>query len=309
MNGFTSTGLLSLLHRVLAATDPALTDGVVRPDPMDRAVAPDASKRALVARALEHHGPGLLLRVGLHLEAADETPVLTVLRQSPDSSVIAQKWMRLERYHHAAHRTVIEQPRPGLWLCRRHSETAPASLGENCLIAGLLFGLLADTGLRPDILEIGGKRLRAEGFGSADLRGTDGARFTIRWKCDPAARRASEPNRPAPIGDRLADLLAADPGRSWRIDDAAPCLAVSRRSLQRKLAAEGRTFSTLLRRARMREAVRLLADRSVGLADIGYCCGYADQAHFHRDFRRATNMTPKVFRAIADEGEIGAIVQ
>jgi AraC-like DNA-binding protein len=34
----------------------------------------------------------------------------------------------------------------------------------------------------------------------------------------------------------------------------------------------------------------------MSIADIGYWCGYADQAHFQRDFRRAVNMTPGRYR-------------
>jgi len=60
--------------------------------------------------------------------------------------------------------------------------------------------------------------------------------------------------------------------------------------------AQGRTFSTVLRRARMRQATQLLTRSNVPLSEIGYCCGYADQAHFQRDFLRATNITPRVFR-------------
>lgn len=307
MTGFTSTGLLSLLHRVLEAADPGLTRGIDRADPMERAITSEAAKRNLIDRAMTAHGPGLLLRVGLHLDEADEAPVLTVLRRAPDPQVIAAKWMRLERYHHAAHRTVIDTAAPGLWRCRRHSETTPASLGENLLIAGVLFGLLTLAGLRPETLEIGGHLLHPD-FRDADPGRTDGACFSIRWSG--SSRDAALPRPQADrLSDRLTDLLAADPGRSWRIDDAAAPLALSRRSLQRKLAAEGRSFSTLLRRARMREAVRLLGQDRAGLADIGYCCGYADQAHFHRDFRRAANMTPKTFRAIAARDQIGAIVQ
>jgi AraC-like DNA-binding protein len=103
------------------------------------------------------------------------------------------------------------------------------------------------------------------------------------------------------MADRLAGILAGDVGRSWKIGDAASQMAISTRSLQRHLAADGRSFSTALRRARMSQATKLLTGTKTPLAEIGYCCGYADQAHFQRDFRRVTNMTPKRFRQASDQ--------
>ena len=44
--------------------------------------------------------------------------------------------------------------------------------------------------------------------------------------------------------------------------------------------------------------VRGRAD-TASLAEIGYCCGYADQPHFQRDFRRALNMSPGEYRRVA----------
>jgi AraC-like DNA-binding protein len=59
------------------------------------------------------------------------------------------------------------------------------------------------------------------------------------------------------------------------------------------------TFSTALRTARIDEAARLLREEAASLAEIGYCCGYADQPHFQRDFRRALNMSPGDYRRVS----------
>ena len=304
VDGFTSTGLVSLLVRALEEVDPGLLRGAGRPDPMDQAIVPEAAKLDLVARVMARHGPGLLLAVGQYLRAADETPALTVLLHSADPDVLAGKWMRLERYHHAFHRTRIAPVAPAGWDCCRAGGEVPPSLGANCLIAGLLLGLAGAVGLQDARLELGTQVLRP-----ADLRGVilpSGEtlrRFRVRWSPE---RVAEEPARGegveaagGALSERLADLLAGDIGRSWRLGDAAARLALSGRSLQRRLNAEGRSFSSVLRRARMRRATELLTGVDTGLAEIGYCCGYADQAHFQRDFRRATNLTPGAFRQIA----------
>lgn len=307
MAEFTSTGLVQLMLKVLGEADPALVDGIGRPGPMATAVEPDATKRLLVARAMERHGPGLLLSVGQHLADMDETPVRAILVASRDPSVLADKWMRLERYFHSSHRTRIVA-RPTGWFCRREALREPALPGENCLIAGLLYGLLGEIGMKGARLLIAGRELVPEDFpGFALPPREDAEAFAIGWE-RAAVRRSRESPHPetgngGDLAARLVDLVAADAGRVWRIEAAAAAVGLSARTLQRRLTAAGWTFQAVVRRARMRAATALLAGSPASLAEIGYCCGYADQAHFQRDFRRMTNMTPKTYRELATSGE------
>ncbi|WP_370284604.1 helix-turn-helix transcriptional regulator [Pseudooceanicola nanhaiensis] len=297
MDAFASTGLVSLILAVMREADPALVAGLSRPDPMRGAVLPESVKRDLVDAIMARHGPGPLLSIGAHLGRADEMPVAAVLLRSAGPEVLAKKWSRLERYHHASHRTRIAL-RDG-WECTRYSTGAPASVGENCLIAGLLLGLLRGIGCRECALVIAGRAVAAGDLPQAALpAGETLERFGLRWSGIGTGDAPSAPGA-RDVADRLSDLLAADPGRGWRIAAAARALGLSPRSLQRQLGQAERTFSGVLRRARMREATRLLTGSSASLAEIGYCCGYADQAHFQRDFLRATNTTPGAFRRIA----------
>ena len=231
--------------------------------------APDS---ALIPQAMERHGPGLLLSAGLLLHRAEVTPTLACLRQDPDPQMIAAKFMRLEGYRHAACRTRISQD-GGRWDCTRESRGTAAGLGQNCLIAGALMGLLKDTGHGNIAVTIGGRRIEARDVLRAGLpAGETGTSFTITWTGRDLPLPAPEPDSP-----ELSAHLAA-------------------------LLAEGLSFSEVMRQTRMKEAARLLADPAVSLAETGYCCGYADQAHFQRDFRRAMGMTPTRFR------EIGAVI-
>ena len=220
-----------------------------------------------------------------------------MLAMSPDPSLLADKWMRLERYHHSSHRTVIDPSRQHMWTCTRRGTAAPAGLAENLLIAGVLFGLLERLGAEDCRLRVEGQTVSAESFGNLELRGAC-AEFALLWSADQASDHTHGPVT-GNIADTLADLLARDIGRCWRLKDAAMELAVSERSLQRHLGRSGRNFSSVLRRARMREATQLLAKTDTSLAEIGYCCGYADQAHFQRDFQRVANMTPRTFRDVS----------
>lgn len=305
MAEFTHTGLVSLLIGVLKLEAPHLVADLDRPDPLDRATSDDDVKRRLIQRVVREQGTGLLLDIGQHLALADETPTLAVLAQPQQAATLAEKWMRLERYYHHAHRTRIICERSTMWNCARVSEvaSAPATQGENCLIAGVLLGLAGLIGLQGVRLQIDGKAYKPEQLRRLNLPENQTlSRFQICWKSSRyRPQDLQDTAMSVPFSDRLADVLAEDIGRSWKIADAAQCMALSPRTLQRRLSAEHRTFSTVLRRARMRMATRHLTHTGTGLAEIGYCCGYADQAHFQRDFLRATNVTPRAFREMAQE--------
>ena len=303
MENFASAGLVNLVQRVVGAADPALISGQPLPDPFFRGIQSAGSKRSLVDRVLQKHGPGLLLSVGQHLHLIEDTPVATVFRNSADPQVLADKWLRLERYHHVSHRTRIQPLGHEGWDCHRHSLDSMPTLGENCLIAGLLMGLVGLVGARNCRLLIAGSEFHPSELRHAEfLTDVSLETFQIIWSpfvMRDMPERCARPETATGMANRLAGLLANDVGRSWKIGDAARQMAVSTRSLQRHLAVDGRSFSSALRRARMRQATELLTGTATPLAEIGYCCGYADQAHFQRDFRRVTNMTPKRFRQVS----------
>ena len=92
---------------------------------------------------------------------------------------------------------------------------------------------------------------------------------------------------------RSADNLAVAP-----VDDLCARFGVSERTLQRLLHKRiGLGPKWLIRRRRLQEAADRLRDSGADLAGIAAELGYADQAHFTRDFRTATGMTPGEFAA------------
>ena len=83
-----------------------------------------------------------------------------------------------------------------------------------------------------------------------------------------------------------------------RVDDLCGRFDIAERTLQRLLHKRiGLGPKWLIRRRRLQEAAERLRDDSGGLASIAADLGYADQAHFTRDFRRATGLTPGEFAA------------
>lgn len=105
--------------------------------------------------------------------------------------------------------------------------------------------------------------------------------------------------------DRITALLLDDLGRGWRVATVARSLGASSRTLQRALACEGMSFRDVLRRARVDAAARLLLQRDPSLTEIGYACGFADQAHFTREFKTRFNMTPGAYRELVAQRSSG----
>jgi len=90
-------------------------------------------------------------------------------------------------------------------------------------------------------------------------------------------------------------LLAED--RGFRaLGEVARRLGVSTRTLKRKLAAEGTSFSEILDEERRERALLLVHSLALSLEQVAERVGYTDLANFTRAFRRWTGTTPAAFR-------------
>lgn len=78
--------------------------------------------------------------------------------------------------------------------------------------------------------------------------------------------------------------------------DVAEIAGVSARTLQRKLALIGLSYSDVLDTVRYEHASQLLRDTDCRIIDVAFSSGYTDPAHFSRAFRRMTGVTPRQFR-------------
>jgi AraC-like DNA-binding protein len=94
-----------------------------------------------------------------------------------------------------------------------------------------------------------------------------------------------------------------------RLSDGAPTLAtaaaamaVSPRTLQRRLRDEGVSFAGALSKLRHDLAVHLLEDRTLAMYEVGFLLGYAEPTAFHRAFRRWRGISPRRFRETAGKG-------
>lgn len=80
-------------------------------------------------------------------------------------------------------------------------------------------------------------------------------------------------------------------------EDVAKQLGVSTRTLKRRLADQGTTFSDLVDDQRRQRALLLIENRELSVGEVAARLGYTEIASFTRAFRRWTGQTPASFRA------------
>jgi AraC-like DNA-binding protein len=80
------------------------------------------------------------------------------------------------------------------------------------------------------------------------------------------------------------------------VERLAHSLGWSVRTLQRRLAARGSSYSDLLGDVRKALALNLLENGSLGIAQIAYCLGYSDVSTFNHAFRRWVGQAPRDYR-------------
>ncbi len=80
------------------------------------------------------------------------------------------------------------------------------------------------------------------------------------------------------------------------VERLAQSLGWSVRTLQRRLAARGFSYSDLLGQVRKSMALNLLENPSLGIAQIAYCLGYSEVSTFNHAFRRWVGQPPREYR-------------
>jgi len=97
------------------------------------------------------------------------------------------------------------------------------------------------------------------------------------------------------VENAIAPLL---PHGKARAPEIARRLGVSPRTLVRRLAAEGLTFSTVLDRLRADLARRYLQDGGLSISKIAWMLGYREVSAFTHAYKRWTGRTPREARAL-----------
>jgi len=273
---FASAAMLRLIRLGLQRQGLALP----RP-PAAGAHVPLADKRALLQTLMDRHGPAVIFRIGEAVQDAPEEPTLTALLPAADPPDLVRRFQRLERYVHSRHRVEVVASGHGRLRLRHVSLKAgePPLPAEDLLVWGLLTGLL--------------QRLGTLELASRFHEGT--AVLDWRWRPAPPLQPPQAPVRDDTTAAARA-RLSADCAAPWSLAHLAATLGLTPRTLQRRLAEAGSGFSPLLTEVRLAAAGQLLAAGTESTAQIGFRCGFADQAHFTRSFHHHTALTPARYR-------------
>lgn len=92
------------------------------------------------------------------------------------------------------------------------------------------------------------------------------------------------------------EVLAALPMRKADLNGVASALAMSPRTLQRRLQGVPDGFRGVVYRVRMRMAQHYLLDHSMSLASIALLLGYSEQSAFQLAFKKYVGITPGEWR-------------
>jgi len=98
------------------------------------------------------------------------------------------------------------------------------------------------------------------------------------------------------LGQVREQIQEALPGGAPSVEQVATRLKMSARTLQRRLAEQGKTFERVTDDARRDAALLLMSDERRALAEISFQVGYSDVRAFTRAFKRWTGKSPGEFR-------------
>ncbi|MEO0486402.1 MAG: AraC family transcriptional regulator ligand-binding domain-containing protein [Pseudomonadota bacterium] len=118
------------------------------------------------------------------------------------------------------------------------------------------------------------------------------ALFEPKLRCQPVAPAGGASTR-TKVAHCLNEFLPS--GRAT-VEDVARALAMSKRTLQRRLAEEGTTWLDVLSEAREALAKHYLSATEYGPAEVSFLLGYEDPNSFFRAFRRWENTSPELWR-------------
>lgn len=276
---------------------------------------PASVKTDLLGRLLEFIGADSLLKLADGCREEMLSPLLFVLLNSPNPAALINKFQHHHKYFHSANQVVLCEE-GDLFIVVEHVsiEGGSISAADDLFFCGVLRVLLQKIGCHdvtctweqaghPDLLKC---------LPDLARQGVPVARSS-RWRYGWSAferlhfmpgldeyfvsksESLAVPDNLS-MTEQVEKVLTEDLERRWLIDEVASRLGISARSMQRKLALESTNFLRVYAETRVGAAARLLRHTQLPLVDIGYMAGFADSAHFSREFKKARGMTPKAYR-------------
>jgi AraC-like DNA-binding protein len=101
----------------------------------------------------------------------------------------------------------------------------------------------------------------------------------------------------ADIVARVRDAIESElRGGDPKLESIARRLAMSPRTLQRRLSDRGVLFNDVLDEMRFRAAKSYLAPGDIAGTEVAYLLGFAEPSSFNRAFKRWSGLTPTEYR-------------
>jgi len=97
--------------------------------------------------------------------------------------------------------------------------------------------------------------------------------------------------------EAVSTLIRENPGKIWTLTEVAAKLAMSPRTLIRKLASEGTKFQIVRDELAKKQAANYLTDASLSVESVGHLMGFSDVSSFRRSFKRWFGETPSQYIA------------
>jgi AraC-like DNA-binding protein len=107
---------------------------------------------------------------------------------------------------------------------------------------------------------------------------------------------AKIPTEPAAVRDVRQAILEELGRGNLSLEAVAKRLAMSPRTLQRRLRDHGVSYADLLDRTRASAAKLYLGDSEISVAEVAYLLGFAEQSSFNHAFKRWTGKAPSEYR-------------
>jgi len=312
MSEFASLAMVQVLERGLyelgIASPWSQSDDHYTP-PKSATVDLDA-KRALLMHAISQRGVQCLVQLGRGVHHFSDEPTHRAMTSASSPMALLQRWQRLEKYIHSLHRIELvdcEENQVGFVHRSKRIGTEPA-LTESLVVVGVLASLLEAMGAKgvtvhkksipvyPQLLE---RDVAARGLNDPN------SAWVFEWTAVEKSTEGLADSAPSHLFDasdwphvakQVGNACVNDLISSPTIAVIAQKLATSSRSLQRRLSESGLSYSHLLGEARRRMAAWRLIETTESLSEVGFFCGYSDQAHFTRDFGSRVGLTPAQYR-------------
>jgi AraC-like DNA-binding protein len=281
-------------------------------DQLTQATVPLDLKREVVQSAVEQAGFAVLPLLGRGLHKLAMEPTHLALTAGHSATSLFVRWQRLERYIHSKHRIQWQGLTPtSARVKHAHKDNGPAPLAaEDLVVCGVLCALLEANGLHTIKATADDMELYPNPDSTQVLQCVQQCQthtWSLTWQDTeekgldlslPVSWAQVAPPTWSQFACAVGDHVARCLPELVSVDVAAAVLGMPCRTFQRTLAAESLSYQRIQSDVRFRLAGWYLLESGMAIAEIGFVCGYSDQAHLTREFNRRMGVPPARYREL-----------